>query len=86
MSSMVSHGTNKNNFEMARKQRNMTHIQVVYFVETVTGYDVMSNAFRWACLLSVYHSWQCDLLYTDALVYSTECLKYEQSGILNEII
>jgi len=34
----------------------------------------------------VYDSWQCDLLYTDALVYSAECLKYKQSGILNEII
>lgn len=27
-----------------------------------------------------------NLLYTDALVYSAECFKYKQSGILNEII
>lgn len=61
----------------------------LYYIETVqiTAYGIMSNAPSWACLfLSVYHRWQCDLLYTDALVYSAECLKYKQSGILNEII
>lgn len=44
-----------------------------------------------SCWVSVppphgYHSQQCDLLYTDALMYSAECFKYKQSGILNEII
>ena len=64
-------------------------MKVLYYIETVqiTGYDIMPNAPRWACLLlSVYDSRRCDLLYTDALVYSAECLKYKQSRILNEII
>lgn len=28
----------------------------------------------------------CSKPYTDALVYSAKCLKYKQSGILNEVI
>lgn len=50
----------------------------------MTGSDVVS---RWACLvLMCTTASSAYLLYTDALVYSAECLKYEQSGILNEII
>lgn len=53
----------------------------------ITGSEVIFSS----CQVSVppphgYHSQQCNLLYTDALMYSAECFKYKQSGILNEII